>query len=633
VAVVYSAAAFVAAQAADIFLPRLGLPDCTVTLVVVLAVAGFPVALILGWVFDVTPEGVRRTAPEEDIRAGPGQWRVAAGTAAAVLVLVTAAWWLSTLAFSSPLPAEKRIAVLPFHPVGDDPRTRALADGLSESLTSRLSQLDGLRGALWVIPAAEIRGLDVRSPSHALREFGVNLVVTGSVRHTGDSVWVEASLVDAEHLRQLRAWTLDEPLSDVAAIQAGILRSFRDLLDLELEPEERSALAAGGTEDPEAYEHQLAARGHLQRHERLENVDEAVRRFRLALDRDPDYVMALTGLAKAHLQRYQHTLDASELETARELSERALTLDSGVARGHLTLGLILAATGHREAAAESFRQALALEPYSEEVLVALGRTYQDSGDPERAEETLRRAVELRPGWWSGHNALGVFYYRQGRFEEAVEQFRRVLVVTPDNSRGWSNLGGAYFSLGRMSEALEAFERSVAVSPTAEGFSNLGTLYYFGERYEEAARAYQSALELREGDYQIWSHLAGTWENLPGREEEARAAWERVLETARPALAVNPRDPDILLYLASAHAALDQPERARELLGDVLEVAGSDMELLYRAGFIYELIGEREAAIRWVSEALRRGWSRESFDRSPELEDLRADPRFVEAMER
>jgi adenylate cyclase len=114
VAVVYAAAAFVAAQAADLFLPHLGLPDWTVRLVVVLAVAGFPVALILAWVFDITPSGVRRTGPSpERATALPlGPWRVAGGIVAAVVVLAVGGWWLSSLAFRTSATIQS-LAVLP----------------------------------------------------------------------------------------------------------------------------------------------------------------------------------------------------------------------------------------------------------------------------------------------------------------------------------------------------------------------------------------------------------------------------------------------------------------------------------------------------------------------------------------
>jgi eukaryotic-like serine/threonine-protein kinase len=633
VAVVYAAAAFVAAQAADLFLPRLGLPDWTVTLVVVVAVAGFPVAVILGWAFDVTPQGLRRTSPTVPVAPSPGQFRIAAGSAMSVLALVGVGWWLSQTAFGSSLPTEKRIAVLPFHTAGDDPQSQAFADGLVESLTSRLSQLQGMRQALWVIPAAEVRQLGVSSPSHARREFGVNLVITGSVRYTGDSVWAGANLVDAEGLRQLRSWTLDQPLSDVSAILTRILRSFHDLLDLELEPHERLALGLGGTDDPRAFNDQIAAQGYLQRYDRPENLNEAIDLFSSALDHDPGYGLALSGLAMAHLRRYEHGLDPADLQHAREFAERARALDHRMAQVHLTLGGILRTMGEYEAAIGAFETALELEPWSEDALIGLGLSYEAMGEGSRAEATLRRALALRPGWWSGHNALGGFYFRQGRYEDAADQFRRVLVVTPDNSRGWSNLGGTYFQLGRLDEAFEAIERSVALSPSPEGLSNLGTLYHFTDRYEEAARAYEAALELNDRDVLIAYNLGEAYRRIPRRAAEARSAYRRVLDVAGAALEMNPRDTDAMLFLASAWAHLGEHHESRSLLREALQVSGGELWVMYVAGTVYEAIGEREAAIRWISEALRRGYSREAFDRYEDYADLRADPRFLEAMAR
>ncbi|TVP56434.1 MAG: tetratricopeptide repeat protein [Gemmatimonadales bacterium] len=525
------------------------------------------------------------------------------------------------------LPTDKRIAVIPFRAIGGDAQTADFARGLAANLSDRLSQFEGLRGTLSVIPQVEIREAGVSAPSQAHQQFGANLAITGTLRFNGDSIWVEAELVDAQRVELRRRWALDEPLSDPMAIQNGILSAFQDLLDVELEDWERAALTAGATQNPEAYADQVGASGHLQRFERLENVEEAIRLFERALDRDPEYLLALSGLGKAHLRRYQLTLDPRELELGREAVERALALDDRLAVAHLTLGLTLAATGRHQEALEPLGRAVELEPFSGEALTALGQTWGDLGEPSRAEEKLKLAIELNPDLWIGYNALGTFYNRRARHEEALEQFQKVLEVTPDNARGWTNLGATHFYLGRLEEAEVAFNRSLELGPTDVGFSNLGTLHYHQGRYGEAARAFESALELNERNFALWGHLASTYRQVPDEESRALDAFRRVLELGGSALEVNPRNPDIMLYLASAHANLDEPSRSRALLADALEVAGGHVEVLFRAGETYEQIGDREDAIRWIGEALRNGYPPQLFEQSGALEDLREDPRM------
>ena len=525
------------------------------------------------------------------------------------------------------LPVDKRVAVIPFAALGEDPRTSDFARGLAANLSDRLSQFEGLRGTLSVIPQVELREAGVSAPSQAHQQFGANLAITGTLRFIGDSVWVEAELVDAERVALRRRWVLDEPLSDPVAIQNGILSAFHDLLDVELEAWEREALTAGGTQNPEAYADQVAASGHLQRFERLENVEEAIRLYRQALDRDPEYLLALSGLGKAHLRRYQLTLDPEELERGREAVERALGLDDRLAEAHLTLGLILAATGRHEQALSPLERAVELEPFSGEALTALGQVWADLDEPERAESKLHRAIDLNPDLWIGYNALGAFYNRGARHHEALEQFQKVLDVTPDNARGWTNLGATHFYLGNLDEAESAFLRSLQVSPTDVGYSNLGTFYWHQGRFEEAADAFESALALNERFFALWHHLAYTYQEIPGEESRALDTFRRVVELARPALEVNPRNPDVMLYLASTHAHLDEPEESRRLLAEAIELAAGHVELLFRAGEIYELIGDREEAIRWVGAAIRNGYPRQLFEQSEILEDLREDPRW------
>jgi tetratricopeptide (TPR) repeat protein len=526
------------------------------------------------------------------------------------------------------LPEEKHLAVLPFHVLGEDPLTLEFSDGLMETLTSRLTQFEGLKGNLAVISSADIRGRGVRSPREARDAFGVNLAVTGSVGAARDSIQVTVNLVDADRGRQFGSFGLSESLQQMDRLQTEIVTGLRQLLELELETAEEASLASGRTESPEAYGLQVRAQGFLQRYERLENLDRALELFREALAHDPDYVLALAGMGEAYKRRYDLTRDPADLERAREAVLSARELNERLAQVHVTLGLIHAAGGRHEEAVHAFGQALDLEPFSVGALLGLGAVYREMGRPAEAERTLLRAQEIRSGDWRLHNELGVLYSDLGRYEEGAEQFRRVVALTPDNPRGWTNLGAMNLYLGRLEAAEEYLERSVSIAPTESAISNLASFYYYTLRdYQRAAELYEEAVALNERDYLSWLNLASAYRQIPGEEERARAAYRSTLEWARAAQDVNPRDPDVLLSLAVAHANLGEPDRARFLVRQAQELAPGNPTVLFRAGDIHETLGDREEAIRLIREAMERGYPPELVEAATGLDDLRADPRF------
>ena len=162
------------------------------------------------------------------------------------------------------LPHQKHLLVLPFTNVGGDPTNQAFCDGLVETLTGKLIQLGQFKESLWVVPAADVRESGIAGADEALQEFGVNLVVAGSMQRFSDSFRLTLSLVDTETLRRLRSKVITDRMDNIAALQDGIVEKLTKMLDLELPPESQRMLTAGCTNVPEAYEYYLQARGYLQ---------------------------------------------------------------------------------------------------------------------------------------------------------------------------------------------------------------------------------------------------------------------------------------------------------------------------------------------------------------------------------
>jgi TolB-like protein len=183
------------------------------------------------------------------------------------------------------VPQKMHLAVLPFVVVGGTAETAAFSNGLTETLNARLTQLTE-RHSLQVVPAAEVRAEDVRTLEQARREFGVNLVLEGSLQQAAGMVRVTYALVDASTRRQLRAESITAAADDPFAVEDRVVASVLENLEIELQPRERSVLAAHGTREPAAYDYYLRGRGYLQDYHKPENIESAVEVFNRALERD-----------------------------------------------------------------------------------------------------------------------------------------------------------------------------------------------------------------------------------------------------------------------------------------------------------------------------------------------------------
>ena len=549
--------------------------------------------------------------------------------AAAALLVAAGAWLWRGCAAAPPLPGAKQLAVLGFRATGAAAAERDLAAGLVETLTTRLTQIERFQGSFWVVPASEVRRFDVDSAEAARRIFGATLVITGSVQPFGDGYRLTANLVDANNLRQLRAIDLDSRVGDLESLQDDLVRQVGEMLDLEIGADAERVLDAGRTEVAGAYGAYLRGRGRLLEFQDLASVEAAIAAFQESLQRDQEFALAYAGLGEAYWRQYELTHDPAVVDLGRRACERALRLNDLLSPVHVTLGLLDAGTGRPEQAVEAFRTALRLDPASAMARRGLAESLAKLGETGQAERTFQEAIALRPSDWASYNALGRFYFDEGRFQEAAEQFRRVVEIAPGNVRGYSNLGSIYHLQGLHLEAREMLDRAVAIQPTASGLSNLATVQFFLGDYPATARTLERAVELGGRSYRIWQNLGAAYYWAPDERPRAEAAYRRAVGLAEEALAVNPRDATLLADLGECRAMLGEGAAARERISRALELAPSDINVLYRAASIEEQLGDRAAALAHLGDALRGGYSRHEVAADPGLAALRRDPRFDE----
>ncbi len=524
------------------------------------------------------------------------------------------------------VPQEKHLVVLPFAVLGGDPQNQAFADGLTETLTAKLTQLTPSH-SLQVVPAGDVRAQKVKTVDQARQELGVNLVLAGSLHRSRDMMRVTYTLVDANTRRQLRADTITASASDPFVVEDRVVASVLRDLEIELQPEERSALAAHGTSQPAAYDYYLRGRGYLQDYQEPENIDSAIAVFNHALEQDPHYALAYAGLGEAYWHKYQQSKNSAWIGQALTSCERAVASDRGLANGHTCLGFVYNDTGKYEQAVEQFQQAVELEPNNDDAYRGLASAYGGLGKLAEAEATYLRAIEARPSYWAGYRDLGYFYYLHGRYAEAEKRFRTVTELTPDNPRAYTGLGAIYHLMGQDEEAIKVLQKSLAIKPTPEAYTNLGTIYHFEQRYRDAVPMMEKAVELGGANYIRWGNLAETYYRVPELNAKATGAYRQAAQLAERQLTINPKDAEARAWLAVYWVRLKRKQEALTEIERARRLAAKDVNILFRAAQVYELAGNRDRALRALESAVEGGYSTEEVRRAANLAELRKDPRY------
>ncbi|MFT3914011.1 MAG: tetratricopeptide repeat protein [Anaeromyxobacteraceae bacterium] len=454
----------------------LHLPDWTLTLVVVLVAAGFPVTVALAWVFDLGPGGVVRTAPgpvdASAAPAGPGGlrgWRL--GGVLGVLGLLAAAPGLAWY-FGWRLPARgggraeaggaPTLAVLPLANLSGDASQAYFSDGMTEEITTKLSQLRGLA----VTAASSVaRYRDAPAdPRRIGEELGVAFVLEGSVRRAGDRVRVSARLVKTAD--GFRVWSddIDSSFDDIFAVQERVATRIVEALGVHLEPGESRRLTDWGTRNAAAYDAYLRGTALAVHFDDLARLEAGRRQFEAALALDPDFAPALAGIANVELQTFRNfETEPGHLTRAEEALRRALALDPRLTYARIFQGGLQANRFEYEAAARTLRPVTADEPRNHVAWDQLCwvLTYQEPPEAEEAERACRRALALDPGYVEANYHLARALVFQRRFDEAEQAIRR---VEEGGSERLGQLGRFWLALvsGHPREALDhARERMVS----------------------------------------------------------------------------------------------------------------------------------------------------------------------------
>jgi tetratricopeptide (TPR) repeat protein/predicted Ser/Thr protein kinase len=549
-----------------------------------------------------------------------------------LLVLLLIAGALLRRIYRSSYPAvsaPRVVAVLPFEAVGGAGDNQVLCRGLTDLLTTRLTQISKQYG-VEVVPASEVRTQSVNSIATARQKLGVSLVVEGSWDFAGNQVMY--SLVDAKTRRNVNAAFVEANIHDLLSVEHTVADNLLNMVAGELRPKEQNSKATNSTSHPDAYQYYVRGIGYLQEYQNVNSLEAAVTLFHSALDLDPSFAPALAGIAEAYWQLFEETKDESWIPKAIEACHRAEALDDKLASVHTTLGLIAQGQSKNQEAVNQFQRALALDSTSDAAYRGLAISYEAMGKDADAEAAYKQAIETRKDYWGEYSALGAFYAKRARYEDAAAQFRRVIDLAPENVRGYTNLGGIYILQGRTQQAEELLRKSLSIEPNYRAYTNLGTLFFSQGRYSDSAAMFEKATQLNDRDPRVWRNLGDAYYWAPEQRSKAGAAYKRAAELLDSQRKVSPHDPSLMTELALCYSMLGKQREAVALIASASAQSPSDPEIEFRAAEIYEQGGDHAAALKELALAVRMGYSVADIRSDPTLGQLHKDPRYQDLVE-
>src|SRR5437773_7833061 len=395
VAVAYIIVAGGIIQIASAVFPAWELPNWSQRLLIVLLLAGFPIALILAWAFDVTPEGVRVTEPLPSVpsrRRGRRNLFILLGIG--LVVSAVAGFFILPRASANKL--EKSIAVLPFENLSDDKENAYFADGIQDDILTNLAKI----GDLKVISRTSVMGY--RGKTDSVRDIGkalgVSAVLEGSVRRSGNRVRVNVQLISAANDEHIWAEDYDRDLTDVFAIQSEMAQEIASQLQAKLSPTEKAQLTHKPTENGEAYLAFVQAYTLQNSVEDLPKLKQSEQLYARAIQLDPNFALAIARYSQLESWLLHEGDRAPERrDKARTLAERALQLQPDLPEAHLALGFsYYYGDNNYDAALREFEIAQRGLPNESEVYLAIGAIQRRQGKWAESTANLQKAASLNP---------------------------------------------------------------------------------------------------------------------------------------------------------------------------------------------------------------------------------------------
>jgi serine/threonine-protein kinase len=565
------------------------------------------------------PSGVERASSARPRFVSRIRRRLSPGVLLTALVIVLAGigvtvWRNRSIAVK---PANvQSIGVLPFRDLSGTRDGQHFADGIAETIGSRLAQSNAIR----VAPL--IDGTAKGTLKQIAAQRGADRLLRGSVQRAGDQVRVTYAIVDPKSGEETATDTLTADVADVFKLEDQVAEKVLESLRIVHRPGPRSTPGFSRPEDQTAY---IEALGLLTTSKDLQSIDLAIHKLESILPNARDSAALNAQLARALLAKYSLTRRKNLVDDASDYAERAARFDPQSSDVQLALGRARLIAGRTADAAESFSRALAQEPNRAEAYVGLAETNEAMGRSADADHAYQRAIQLRPDWSSAFTKYGSFCLARGRYTDALKHFQRAAELLPDSARSYANVGAALQELGRNDEAIEAHRRAIAIAPSAAAYSNIGMIEFSTGRYADAARSFAKAADITPNDFQVWTNLgdAQRWSRSP----DAAMAYGRAIAAAHSALEINSKNALARAVIASCLAKTGRFAEAETEVRQAITLDPTSGYVLYYAAIVAELRGDSDAALERLRRAVQNGFAPADAVADPDLRKLRDRPEF------
>ena len=503
VAVAYAVVGWVIAQIATQIFPFLEIPNWIVRLVIVLIAIGFPIALVIAWAFEATPEGIKRTEVADIMPAATGQKKHAWIYVAIVgAVLSIGLFFLGRYGFRNASPSSselppKSIAVLPFDNLSEEKGNAYFAEGIQDEILTRLAKVADLK-VISRTSTQHFKSAPDNLPQIA-KQLGVMHILEGSVQKANDQVRVNVQLINALTDAHLWADTFDRKLTDIFAVETEIAKTIADTLQAKLTGSEKNAISKKPTENPAAHELYLQGRYFWSKRSAA-NLQKSIDYFNQAIAQDPNYALAYAGLAQAWmvLPAYNGGAPVECKPHAEAAARKALSLDETLSDAVAVLASIKAEYDFDFPSARAeYERAIQLNPndatarhwFSTDCLATTGDHVSELAE-------MQRAAELDPLSLVINTNLGNAYLHNNRLDEAIAQFRKAIEMDPNFYFAQWSYGQALMLQKKIPEAIAQFEKAASITDDPIPLAMLGLGYGVSGRRDDAQKILAKLVESR-----------------------------------------------------------------------------------------------------------------------------------------
>jgi TolB-like protein/Tfp pilus assembly protein PilF len=537
VAIAYVVGGWALSQGIAQVFPVFDVPNCLIRLIVLLIIVGLPVALVLAWMFEITPEGIKRTDAADAVgqhsRGHTWIYIVIVAAVFSICLFFLGRYSAGNKTASPAGISNKSIAVLPFDNLSDDKSNAYFAEGVQDEILTRLAKVADLK----VIARTSTQKFKSAPEdlSEIAKQLGVLNILEGSVQKANDQVRVNVQLVNAMTNAHLWAEIYDRKLTDIFSVESDIAKTIADTLQAKLTGSEKIAITTKPTENPEAHELYLKGRYFWNRRT-AENLKKAADYFQQAIGKDPKYALAYSGLADCHvlLPAYPGlgSTPHDELPQALEAARKAVELDDTLAEAHTSLARALASNLQLAAATSEFNRAIELNPNYATAHQWFGECLQSQGQLEEALAELKRAQEVDPLSLVISSLYGFALDTVGKRNEAIAQLRKTIEIDPNFGNTHGLLGIVLEHNGQLKEAIAEYEKNNSLHEDAISVAQLAAVYFLVGRKGEAQQLWDKLKALSNRQY-VPAYSMAVVQSSFGNKDEAIRLLEKSYEDHAP----------------------------------------------------------------------------------------------------